>query len=89
MIKAAAIAATIATAATVASAQSSPTSVSDARQAGPHNDPNEIVCRVENAIGSRLTRTRVCRTRAEWAEHKAQTRQVVDRVQNGRQTAGQ
>ena len=88
MIKAAAIAATIA-AATMASAQSSPTSVSEVRQTGPRNDPNEIVCRVENEIGSRLTRTRVCRTRAEWAEHTAQTRQVVDRVQNGRQTFGQ
>ena len=63
-------------------------STSTVNQEGPDNDPNEIVCRYENTIGSRVNRTRVCRTRAEWAEARAQTRQVVDRVQNGRQTSG-
>ena len=82
MIKAA-IAAAIATAATMASAQSSPTSV--ARQDGPNNDPSQIICRVENDIGSRLSRTRVCRTRAEWAEHARQVRDRTERAQQQRQ----
>ena len=64
-------------------------STSTVSREGPSNDPDEIVCRYENTIGSRVNRTRVCRTRAEWAETKAQTRQIVDRVQSGRQTSGQ
>jgi hypothetical protein len=31
-------------------------------------DQNEIVCRTENVIGSRLSRTRRCATRAAWAQ---------------------
>ena len=42
----------------------------------------QIVCRSVEQIGSRLSRRRVCRTRAEWAELQEQERQVVDRVQS-------
>jgi hypothetical protein len=49
---------------------------------GPNNDPNQIVCVKEGEIGSRLSMRRVCRTRAEWAEHKAQNRRVTEKVQN-------
>ena len=44
-------------------------------------DPEQIVCRSEQEIGSRVSRRRVCRTRAEWAELQAQQRDVVDEVQ--------
>ena len=47
----------------------------------PNGDPNQIVCVIERAPGSPLTRNRVCRTRAEWTEYRQQTRQVVERVQ--------
>ena len=44
-------------------------------------DPEQIVCRSETDIGSRVSRRRVCRTRAEWAELQAQSRDVTDEVQ--------
>ena len=45
-------------------------------------DPDQIVCRNVEEIGSRLSRRRICRTRAEWADLQLQERQVVDRVQS-------
>ena len=44
-------------------------------------DPEQIVCRNETEIGSRVSRRRVCRTRAEWAELQAQNRDITDEVQ--------
>ena len=44
-------------------------------------DQNQIVCRSETDIGSRVSRRRVCRTKAEWKELKAASRDTVDRVQ--------
>lgn len=57
-------------------------------RSGPNNDPNQIVCRTQQRIGSRLDRNRVCRTRAEWAQIREQERQVVERVQFNKQTCG-
>ena len=48
---------------------------------GPNNDPNQIVCRSEAEIGSRLSRRRVCRTRAEWQELQVEQRKTTERVQ--------
>lgn len=53
---------------------------------GPSGDPTEIVCVNEAAIGSRLSRRRVCRTRAEWEEHRAEYKQEVERAQQQMQT---
>lgn len=58
-------------------------------RSGPENDPDQVVCINEPVTGSRLTRHRVCRTRAQWVEHRAETRKVVERVQFNKQTAGQ
>ena len=55
----------------------------------PNQDPNEVVCVQESQIGSRLNRRRVCRTRAEWAEHRSQYKQSIERAQNQTQTQGQ
>ena len=55
----------------------------------PNQDPNEVVCVQETQIGSRLNRRRVCRTRAEWAEHRSQYKQSIERAQNNTQTQGQ
>lgn len=55
---------------------------------GPRNDPSEVVCVKFKEIGSRLTTGRVCRTRAEWAEYRSQTRQMVERVQALKPTMG-
>jgi hypothetical protein len=55
---------------------------------GPSNDPGQIVCIKEKEIGSRVATRRVCRTRAEWEQHRSQTRQVLERVQNNKATVG-
>ena len=54
------------------------------QKVGPNNDPNQVICRTERELGSRLSRRRVCRTRAEWASLEQQTRATVDRTQTYR-----
>jgi hypothetical protein len=68
--------------ATVAFAQA-PTNTTE-QKVGPNGDPNQVICRTEGEIGSRLSRRRICRTRSEWAELEQQTRQTVDRTQTYR-----
>ena len=53
---------------------------------GPNNDPDQIVCQNEVSTGSRVAQRRVCRTRAEWTEYRAQARLVTERVQFNKQT---
>ena len=53
---------------------------------GVINDGSQVVCRQEREIGSRLGTKRVCRTRAEWAQLRRETRSAVDRAQNETQT---
>ena len=48
---------------------------------GPDNDPNKMICENQTEIGSRVSRRRVCSTRAEWEAHRAETRKVTERVQ--------
>lgn len=47
-------------------------------------DPNEVVCRKEDVLGSRLQTRKVCMTRSEWAEARRETRGVVERAQTQR-----
>ena len=49
---------------------------------GPNNDPNQIVCVNERITGSRVAQRRVCRTRQEWEEHRAEMRTTVNEFQN-------
>ena len=44
-------------------------------------DPNEMICVQERLPDSVFMKRRVCRTRAEWAEHRAQARQTIEKVQ--------
>ena len=74
-----ALVAAFAVAGTTAAAQVA-TMVNDRPQVSRGN-PNQIVCISETVTGSRLGTRRVCRTRAEWDEHREQTRRVVERVQ--------
>jgi len=46
----------------------------------PRN-PNDVLCRSSGDTGSRLARSRVCMTRAEWAEIRRTSRQAIDRAQ--------
>jgi hypothetical protein len=52
-------------------------------------DPDEVVCVNQNTTGSRVNRVRICRTRAQWADTRQETRKTVERVQNNKTTSGQ
>ena len=47
-------------------------------------DPNEMVCEKQAIPGSRLAFAKVCHTRAEWDDLRAQDRQDLDRAQKQR-----
>lgn len=44
-------------------------------------DPNEMVCKKEDVLGSRLQTRKVCLTRAQWEEQRQIDRQNVERSQ--------
>ena len=44
-------------------------------------DMNEKVCENQTVVGSRLSKKRVCATRAEWQERKRLDREAVDQAQ--------
>ncbi|MEQ1547658.1 MAG: hypothetical protein ABL918_03300 [Chakrabartia sp.] len=44
-------------------------------------DLNEMVCRSDPILGSRLAKRRTCMTRAQWIEQRALDRQSIERVQ--------
>ncbi|MGL3822102.1 hypothetical protein [Sphingopyxis sp. R3-92] len=52
-------------------------------------DPNEVVCRKEQVLGSRLETRRVCMTRSEWAEANRVDRGALERAQIQRGTSAQ
>ena len=45
------------------------------------NDPNAKVCETVSQVGSRLSKKKICATRAEWAEIKRADREIVDQAQ--------
>ena len=51
---------------------------------GAGKDANKMICRTVQEIGSRLNRTRACHTKAEWAELRRQTREIVQGIQDRR-----
>ena len=44
-------------------------------------DPSEKICENVSQIGSRLSKKRVCATRAEWAERRLQDRKDAEHIQ--------
>lgn len=52
-------------------------------------DPNEIICRSEDVLGSRLAKQKTCMTRSEWAEARRSNRADVERAQVQRGTVTQ
>ena len=44
-------------------------------------DPNEKICESLSMIGSRLSKKRVCATRAEWADRRQQDRRDGEAIQ--------
>lgn len=47
-------------------------------------DMNEMVCRSQAAIGSRLNRNRVCATRRQWLEQQRMDRLYTEKAQTTR-----
>lgn len=44
-------------------------------------DPNEKVCETVSQVGSRLSKKKICATRAEWAEMRRADREIIDNAQ--------
>jgi hypothetical protein len=44
-------------------------------------DPNEKICQNVTSIGSRLSKKRICATRAEWEERNRLDREAVSQAQ--------
>jgi cytochrome c5 len=51
------------------------------RPAGKADDPNRVTCETTHQVGSRLGGVRRCHTQAEWAQIRAETRDVMHRIQ--------
>ena len=67
-----------------ASAQSPARNSSPGGAGARGSDPNDVICRNIGELGSRLNRTRVCKTRAQREEERRLLRQNVDRAQTNR-----
>jgi hypothetical protein len=50
-------------------------------------DRDEKICENVTQIGSRLSKKRICATRAEWAERRLQDRKDAEYIQKGITTA--
>lgn len=48
------------------------------------NDPNRMICKAEEEIGSRLRSKKTCMTAAQWKEQRRLSRMEIDRNQAGR-----
>jgi len=47
-------------------------------------DPNEMICRSQAALGSRLARQRVCATRQQWIDQRLADRNLAEKAQTNR-----
>jgi hypothetical protein len=59
------------------------TSAADETRTKVNSDQNEKICENVTQIGSRLSKKRVCATRAEWAERRLQDRKDAEYIQKG------
>ena len=51
-------------------------------------DPNRVVCQIEQTTGTRLGARRVCKTRLEWEQLRAEHRDTLERVQRQATSTG-
>lgn len=63
------------------------TAASDETPAKANSAQNEKICENVAQIGSRLSKKRICATRAEWAERRLQDRKDAEYIQKGITTA--
>lgn len=72
-------------AATAAAAQTG-ASTDPAGTAAEAENQTQVICRTVADLGTRLGRSRVCKTRAEWAASRRETRTTIERAQGGGRT---
>ena len=66
-----------------ASASFADPSQPSANKAAPaKDDPNAVICKDQQATGSRLPSHKICRTRHEWAQIQLQDRANLERAQS-------
>jgi predicted secreted protein len=54
----------------------------------PAPEEPKMICRRIPELGSRLRVQRVCKTKQQWADEREQNRQLIDRAQATRTSAG-
>lgn len=52
-------------------------------------DPNRIICRISEVIGSRLQTKKTCLSAIEWKQMEQDQRQTVERIQAFKPASGQ
>jgi opacity protein-like surface antigen len=59
--------------------------------AGPNGalDMNQMICRTQSVVGSRLTHNRVCVSRQQWLEQQRMDRLYTEKAQTNRIWPGQ
>lgn len=75
------VATSVAASPAAAQTMTPPAPSAPAQPARPAKDPSEIICEKQEELGSRLASTKVCHTRAEWADLRHQDRQMIDKAQ--------
>jgi hypothetical protein len=63
-------------------------SIESSNPARKSSDPNKMICEVAQTTGTRLGARKVCKTAAEWAQLKEETRQNVEKVQQQATSTG-
>ncbi|RYG95025.1 MAG: hypothetical protein EON57_17355, partial [Alphaproteobacteria bacterium] len=48
------------------------------------DDPNRMICKAEEQIGTRLSKKKTCMTAAQWKEARRLSRMEIDRNQSAR-----
>jgi hypothetical protein len=51
-------------------------------------DPNRVICQVEQTTGTRLGARKVCKTRLEWEQMRAEHREEFERFQRQATSTG-
>ena len=61
-----------------------PAVAAERREDRPENgDPNRIICRTQEVIGSRLRSQKHCLTAQEWTDIRQENRRTLEKVQGG------
>jgi invasion protein IalB len=84
MLKYASLAVLLAAAAPVVAQTAPPAQAQPGAAPASKVDPlNKMICKTEEVIGSRLNTQRVCMTAREWKDQADDTRQAIERMQQG------